>query len=111
EQGNNRRIGNLVESLIRLGHDTHLLYVPHFMLGLPDLQAMRRRWKDHLHVARSHWARVPGPLRMRLLWMREHALARWYPARATNFDRLVRPEWERRTRELCEQHRFDVVIV
>jgi glycosyltransferase involved in cell wall biosynthesis len=111
EQGNNRRIGNLIASLSRLGHDTHVLYVPHFMLGLPDLRAMRERWNDRLHVGRPHWAGVPGPLRMRVLWMREHALARFHPKSATNFDRLVRSEWERRTRDLWERYRFDAVIV
>jgi glycosyltransferase involved in cell wall biosynthesis len=117
EAGNCRRIANLMDALERLGHDAQILYLPHFMLGAPDLSEMRRRWKEKLHVGRSEWALVPGALRIRLLWLREQARSACNPwsvatgPNATSFDRLVRPEWERLAQRLCEKFPFDTVIV
>jgi glycosyltransferase involved in cell wall biosynthesis len=117
EAGNSRRIASLIDALERLGHDTQILYLPHFMLGAPDLSEMRRRWKEKLHVGRSQWARVPGSLRIRLLWMREQARnagKRWSVAtgpKATSFDRLIQPDWERLAHRLYEKFQFDTVIV
>jgi glycosyltransferase involved in cell wall biosynthesis len=117
EAGNCRRIANLIDALVRLGHDTQILYLPHFMLGTPNLSEMRRRWKEKLHVGCSQWALVPGSLRIRLLWMREQARSAcklWSVATgptATSFDRLIRPEWERLAQRLYEKFRFDTVIV
>jgi glycosyltransferase involved in cell wall biosynthesis len=117
EAGNCRRIASLIDALELLGHDTQILYLPHFMLGAPNLSEMRRRWKDKLHVGRPEWALVPGTLRIRLLWMREQARSackRWSGAagpNATSFDRLIRAEWERLAQRLFEKFQFDTVIV
>jgi glycosyltransferase involved in cell wall biosynthesis len=116
EAGNSRRIANLINALARLGHDTHILYLPHFMLGLPDPTQMIRHWKERLHVGRPHWGFVPGSLRIRLLWMREQARDAFetrYAAETTapRFDRLIRPDWEELARRLHETFRFDAVIV
>jgi glycosyltransferase involved in cell wall biosynthesis len=116
EAGNSRRIANLIDALMRLGHDTQILYLPHFMLGVPNVSEMRRRWREKLHVGRPDWALVPGSLRIRLLWMREQARSAcklWSVATgpdATSFDRLVRPEWERLAQRLCGKFQFDTVI-
>jgi len=106
---------NLIDALMRLGHDAQILYLPHFMLGLPDLTQMRQRWREKLHVGRPHWGFVPGRLRMRLLWMREQlrsACGAWIDgAGTTSVDRLIRREWEELAQSLYEKFQFDTVIV
>jgi glycosyltransferase involved in cell wall biosynthesis len=116
EAGNSRRIANLIDALARLGHDTQILYLPHFMLGQYDLTQMVRHWKERLHVGRPHWGLVPGSLRIRLLWMREQArnasgIRYATGTKAPRFDRLIRPDWEGLARRLHETFRFDAVIV
>jgi glycosyltransferase involved in cell wall biosynthesis len=106
-EGNARRVLNLVEALLRLGHDTHILYLPHFLFSLPDLPAMRRHWKERLHVARPHLAFLPGFLRNALLLRRERMLGRLRRA----YDHLARPQWEFDALSLWERYRFDVVVI
>lgn len=105
-----------MEVLLRLGHDTHLLYLPHFMFSLPDLGAMRQHWKERLHVASSPWAWLPGAVRNAFLTRRERVLERLGALRpsgegSADYDRLVDARWASEAEELCQRYRFDAVMV
>jgi hypothetical protein len=90
-EGNSRRIFNLMEALLSLGHDAHILYLPHFLFSLPDLSAMRQHWRERLHVASPQWAWLPGPVRQALLLRRERWLERlgWHRASEVVIDEYI----------------------
>lgn len=117
-EANSCRIANLMEILRRLGHEPHMLYLPHYLFGLPDIPAMQEKWKERLHVGRPHWAWLPGSIRNAVLLRRE--LLMDLPSfrhggisgqGRTGFDRLTRPRWVRQARQLWEEYRFEVVIL
>ena len=117
-EGNARRIFNLVESLRFLGHEIHLLYLPHFMFSRPDVPAMRSYWEDCLHVGQPHLAFLPGFLRKALLIQYEtlrarlpRGEARRRASGAAEWDRMTRVDWEEEVERLCAVHRFDTIIV
>lgn len=117
-EANSCRVANLMEILLRLGHETHMLYLPHYLFGLPDIPAMRKKWRERLHIGRPHWAWLPGSLRNAVLLRRELVLdlLGFRPGKLTgpgrtDFDRLTRPRWKRQARQLWEEYRFEVVIL
>jgi glycosyltransferase involved in cell wall biosynthesis len=111
-EGNSRRVLSLITALEAMGHEVHVLYLPHFMFSAPDLAAMRARWRERLHLGEPQLRFLPEPIRIKALRVLERLRLRAFAAPgALEYDYLARPAWRRQATELVERGGFEVVIV
>ena len=105
--GNRARVGSLVRSLQKLGHELHFALGT---LGQPDLPAMRELLGDRLHVLRcrtpySIGGFLPRARRKVLKMMGSEAAYLW--SLDDHYDDGLSPQ----IAELCRRETFDAVIV
>src|SRR5882672_3543949 len=116
-EGNCRRVLTLVGSLVRLGCEAHVLYLPMSTFPRADLKAMRQKWGKRLHVGQPAEPPPRKQLYSRLLRRVYHW--RWAGAEGkgftdeleTAYDGRYNPRWNHHACTLHERYGFDAVIV
>jgi polysaccharide biosynthesis protein PslH len=116
-EGNCRRVLTLVGSLVRLGCEAHVLYLPMSTFPRADLKAMRQKWGKRLHVGEP--ADPPPRKHLYNCLLRKLNDWRWAGAEGrgftdeleTAYDGRYNPRWNHHVCTLHERYGFDAVIV